>query len=77
MPIYEFRCKECERDFKTLRRADKIAETQCPGCGSDHLMRLLSVTAQVASDPAPAQGCGMQECASGGCMRNPSFCGCQ
>ncbi len=75
MPIYEFHCKGCERDFKTLRRAEKLNETNCPTCGSEHLMRLLSVTAQAAPATEASPGCGMPACASGGCMSNASFCG--
>ncbi len=72
MPIYEFQCKECRNDFKTLRRADKLNEVLCPTCGTDHVMRLLSVTAQVAQEaPAFAGGCGMQSDAASCCMRVP------
>lgn len=60
MPIYEFHCKDCEKDFKTLRRAEKLPEVICPDCGGEHLMRLLSVTAQVgASAPDMGGACAM------------------
>lgn len=55
MPIYEFLCKDCRREFKTLRSADRVAEVACPTCGTSHLARLLSVTAQTHSS-APSEG---------------------
>jgi putative FmdB family regulatory protein len=57
MPIYEFRCKECRHDFKTLRRADQIDSVACPTCGTREIVRLLSVTAQTA--PASDGACAM------------------
>ncbi|MCX6382120.1 MAG: zinc ribbon domain-containing protein [Armatimonadetes bacterium] len=73
MPIYEFQCKECIRDFKTLRRADKLNEVTCPTCGTDHIMRLLSVTAQVSAEQPSFQGggCGTARDAASCCMRAP------
>ncbi len=75
MPIYEFQCKECRKDFKTLRRADSVAEVACPDCGANHVMRMLSVTAQVPSVPQSSAACAMP--AMSGCMGNPAACGCR
>lgn len=56
MPLYEFRCKECRHDFKTLRRSDQINNVTCPTCGTPKVSRLLSVTAtsRAESDAACA-----------------------
>lgn len=59
MPIYEFRCKECRRDFKTLRRSDQINNVSCPTCGTQKVSRLLSVTAQTVAADTGAGACGM------------------
>ena len=70
MPIYEFHCKECRQEFKTLRPAHKLPEVACNTCGSDRVVRLLSVTArtndtqQPASCSAPTGACCM---GAGGC----------
>jgi putative FmdB family regulatory protein len=56
MPIYEFRCKECRRDFKTLRRSDQINNVSCPTCGTLKVSRLLSVTAATRSEADTACG---------------------
>ncbi len=71
MPIYEFHCKECRSEFKTLRSAEKLPDTICPNCGTDRVARLLSVTAR--SQPSN-ETCAMPP--AGGCAR-PGGCGCR
>lgn len=63
MPIFEFHCKECRTEFKTLRRTEKLAEVTCPDCGTERVARLLSVTAGTSSSGA-VEACGMP---TGGC----------
>ena len=43
MPIYEYRCRGCGRQFETL--VLKSATPACPACSSEDLDRLLSVPA--------------------------------
>jgi putative FmdB family regulatory protein len=54
MPIYEYACLDCGRQFETLVRSGTVPE--CPKCHSTQLDKQLSVfaTAAGASDPAPA-----------------------
>lgn len=47
MPIYEYRCKECEREFEAL--VLKNVEPACPSCGSRDLERLFSLPAVQSS----------------------------
>lgn len=73
MPIYEFLCKECRKEFKMLRSAERLNDIACPTCGTPKVSRLLSVTAQTA--PADDKGCALP---MGGCCRmNPEACGCR
>lgn len=67
MPIYEYRCAECEKPFEMLVRAFR-EEVQCPRCGSPRVERLLSTFAMsrpsgMAAAPSGG-GCG---CGRGGC----------
>lgn len=65
MPIYEYRCEDCEQVFETLvkstRRPRPVA---CPHCGSKQVARKLSVfAAQQGRDsssslPGPCERCG-------------------
>jgi putative FmdB family regulatory protein len=56
MPIYEYACQDCGREFEMLVRADTVPD--CPQCHSTQLHKQLSVFATAASEsaaaPAPA-----------------------
>ncbi len=45
MPIFEFRCLECENQFEKLfiSSSDKV-DLLCPKCRSEHLERVVSRT---------------------------------
>jgi putative FmdB family regulatory protein len=48
MPIYEYRCEDCDRGFETFVRPGRD-EAECPSCHGANLVRELSV---FASGPA-------------------------
>jgi putative FmdB family regulatory protein len=63
MPIYEYACNDCGKQFETLVRNDTVPA--CPVCGSVQLEKQLSVfaTAAVAESgrpamPSPCGSCG-------------------
>ena len=65
MPLYEYRCQDCEKPFEAFVTADRKAA--CPSCGSEHLDKLLSRLGMVGAGesrgeacPAPAPMCGAQ-----------------
>jgi len=44
MPIYEYRCEECEERFeKLVRSSAQPCEPVCPKCGSKQVHKALSV----------------------------------
>jgi putative FmdB family regulatory protein len=43
MPLFEYACRSCDREFETLVRASETPE--CPECGGTDLERRLSVFA--------------------------------
>ena len=61
MPIYEYRCRECDETFELRRSISEVSESATCSCGHQ-ARRVLSVfaTAGRASTPAaPAMGgCG-------------------
>jgi len=63
MPIYEYRCSQCDRAFEELviRRSDE-GEVKCPKCGSRRVGRLMSRPAAARSGggtaPRAAPSCG-------------------
>jgi putative FmdB family regulatory protein len=80
MPIYDFRCQECGKVSEFLLSSSSDSRTlDCPGCGSQHLERLVSAPS-LLRDKANAPGttcCGRTErcetppCSTGeGCHRH-------
>jgi putative FmdB family regulatory protein len=47
MPIYEYRCDNCEREFEVKRRITDPPLGACPKCRSRKLRRLISQTSFV------------------------------
>ncbi len=46
MPLYEFRCDECEEEFeKLVRSASAVNEVDCPSCGSRKVTKRMSAFA--------------------------------
>ena len=51
MPIYEYQCLACEREFQKLTLKREEAEgILCPGCGSSDLKKLVSRVAYHVSE---------------------------
>lgn len=44
MPIYEYHCEKCGRDFDVfVRSAAQRSEPQCPRCGSTSVKKAVSL----------------------------------
>lgn len=72
MPLYEFQCKKCGREFEELIFGDEQAN--CPDCQATKVEKRLSVPAPgrvSASLPVcqPSGGgmCGLPQCGGGMC----------
>jgi putative FmdB family regulatory protein len=54
MPIYEYRCRQCEEVFghlfRTLREAEEGEAPPCPACGTGGAQRLISRVAVVGGE---------------------------
>lgn len=72
MPMYEYRCRACERRFEHLGSMDRRDEAvQCPSCGEWQANRLLSVFAAFGAE-------GGQTSSLGGCCGGGSGgCACR
>lgn len=75
MPIYEYRCKKCEKEFEALVYGSEKAS--CPTCHGKSLERLLStfaaVTGPSARTASPSPG-PVGPCGSCGDPRGPGAC---
>ena len=62
MPIYEYHCKACQRDFEALVwSSGDESSLSCTHCGSSNLERILSTFATAcnsASGGLSGGGCG-------------------
>ena len=70
MPLYEYRCAECSREFELLRPMDmSAAKADCPSCGEPST-RILSVfaasTTGRSGESGPVAGMGGGGCGGGG-----------
>ncbi len=45
MPLFDFKCSDCENDFEALTSTARIDEVECPKCGSKHVSRKISTFA--------------------------------
>jgi putative FmdB family regulatory protein len=64
MPIYEYACESCQREFEELVfRQDEVVH--CPTCGSDQARKLMSIFATTGSTRLRGGSCG--SCSGGNC----------
>ena len=72
MPIFEFKCLECEKFFEILvMNNDEKANMSCPECGVGNFERVLSTTnfsmGIKSSSGQSDVGSQTRKCASGSC----------
>ncbi len=71
MPIYEFRCTQCNDCFEVLvlaREEEMVA--RCPKCGSEEFERVMSRAAVIGGASAPSgesATCRTRSCSAGSC----------
>lgn len=58
MPLYDFRCKDCDKPFEALLTSSSEAardEVRCPQCGSRNVVKTISASSYrlAGSGPAP------------------------
>jgi putative FmdB family regulatory protein len=75
MPIYEYYCERCDREFETLvfRSSDSVV---CPTCSGENVQRVLSVfgfksggekgaaSSRMGSGSSGCSGCTASNCSS-------------
>jgi putative FmdB family regulatory protein len=71
MPIFEYRCADCEREFEAFVTADRTAE--CPACRGANLVKLLSSPGMVGSNGSTRPAMPI----AGGCGGGAPHCACR
>ena len=65
MPLYEYRCADCSKQFEILQRMGESGEgLTCPGCGGEEVQRQLST---FAASTASASTAAEAACETAGC----------
>jgi putative FmdB family regulatory protein len=73
MPLFEYACKECDREFEALVRGSETPE--CPSCHGTDLQRRLSVfAAHTGGGTTAAQKPSTGACGACGDPRGPGAC---
>jgi putative FmdB family regulatory protein len=66
MPLYEYHCSDCEKDFEEFRSLEnRDAPAKCPACGGEKPQRKLSLFSSSWGSHFGAVG-GGSSCGSGG-----------
>ena len=72
MPLYEYACQECEREFETRIHTGEMPE--CPSCHGSNLQRRLSAFAAHTSGAASTAPPTASACGTCGDPRGPGAC---
>ncbi|MDI6766925.1 MAG: zinc ribbon domain-containing protein [Bacteroidota bacterium] len=70
MPIYDYKCTDCNKTYDVFHKVREIAEdVVCPSCGSTNHKKLMSVT-QMSMGSDSGSSCSDGSCGpytGGGC----------
>jgi putative FmdB family regulatory protein len=50
MPIYEYRCEDCEKEFESVEIWESHKATECKFCKSPNIKRIIATNTQVRMD---------------------------
>lgn len=65
MPMFEYRCNRCGREFERLVIGNR--EVDCPGCGSADLRKLFSVFAVKSGNRSASSTSSCGSCTASSC----------
>ena len=58
MPLFEYKCGDCELVSEFLESASAKRKHVCSGCGGDDMSKMFSTFAPMVKDRAPGGKCG-------------------
>ena len=71
MPIFEYHCDDCDREFEAFVTSERTPE--CPACHGDNLVKRLSSPGMVGANGGGREAMPM----SGGCGAGGAHCACR
>ncbi len=57
MPVYEFKCKDCDKIHSELRKIGDFSCKPCPYCGSDNCAKVFSLFSGAGQDGKSCGSC--------------------
>lgn len=76
MPIYEFVCENCQKEFEDIIDYNKIVDVRCPECGSEVKKKISRSTFHLKGggwSDTGYQKIGDNEDPGGSCVRIPQY----
>lgn len=63
MPIFEYKCNECENKFEVFHKSSlTLEDVKCPKCNSGNNKKLLSAFSPSMGSSKPANNCSEGAC---------------
>lgn len=70
MPLYEYRCNDCGKEFEKMVRFSETGQNPaCPSCEGQDTRKMISSFASLGNSPAGAGVAASSSCSSGGAFR--------
>jgi putative FmdB family regulatory protein len=66
MPIFEFKCDKCGKEFERLVYSSEDEKVECPGCGSTETTKEFSVFSCSNIEKSLGASCGSSSSGGGG-----------
>ena len=57
MPIFEYRCKQCENEFEKLVFRSDDTDIECPSCRSSEVEKKMSAASVMSGSLTGGSGC--------------------
>lgn len=67
MPVYRYKCTQCEEEFTALTSLGRENETRCKKCGSSRVEKLLPRSFVGRSSEGNITGEGCSTCSASSC----------
>ena len=68
MPVYDYRCTDCNKTYDVYHKSREVEDVVCPSCGSVHHKKLMSIPVVSMGSTSSSSDCSAgSSCETGGC----------
>ena len=76
MPLFEYKCADCNSKFEILHKSsNNIENVECPECHSSKVNKLLSTFSAAGLSQSSGSYSSGDSCESGSCGCSSGYCG--